>query len=56
MDDLHGRHQLLINPLLHIIPGEPAVVPHTGKDVVVFAGHLNGNDDDDKNDEILSKW
>ena len=44
VDDLHGRHHLLIHPLDHVIPREPAVVPHTGKDLIVFAGHLNIDD------------
>ena len=41
VDYLHGRHHLLLHPLHHIVPGEPALVPHTAKDLVVLAGHLN---------------
>ena len=41
VDDLHGRHHLLVHPLHHVIPREPAVVPHTGEGLIVFAGHLN---------------
>ena len=40
VDNLHGRHMLLHQPLLHIFPGEAAVMPHSLENVIHLPTHL----------------
>ena len=40
VDNLHGRHMLQHQPLLHIFPGEAAVMPHSLEYVIHLPTHL----------------